>query len=132
MSDDEQENDAVNVAENSTPPKRVIGRPFVKGDPRAWRKGRPRVPKTEKELRKLLIEIAAEEMENPNTGEKIDRLRLMLRGMFTSRQHADKEHILDRLYGKVPQSLALTGENGGPIETKSVIEIVEYVNGKKA
>jgi len=97
---------------------------FAKGsgvDPRINRKGRPRVPKTAKELNKLLLEIAAEEVTNPNTGEKVERLRAMLRGMFTGRQSADKVHILDRLYGRIPQSVELTGKDGGAVAVKAYI-----------
>ena len=90
-------------------------KPFVKGDPRINRKGRPRVPKSAAQLNKLLLEIAAEELTNPNNGESINRLRLMLRGMMTSKQSADKQHILDRLYGKIPQPLEVSGKDGGPI-----------------
>jgi hypothetical protein len=100
---------AVKTANNSG--KEPRGKPFQKGvDNRRNLKGRPRAPKSEKELRKLLLEIAAEDVVNPNTGEQVQRLRAMLRSMMTGRQSADKIHILDRLYGKVPQSLALTGE----------------------
>jgi hypothetical protein len=112
--------DAVKTAQNNG--KKVVGKPFTKGgnDPRINRKGRPKAPKSAKELNKLLLEIAAEDVVNPNTGEQVQRLRAMLRSMMTGRQSADKVHILDRLYGKVPQSLALTGENGGAIEVRLI------------
>ena len=103
---------------------------FKKGagvDPRINRKGRPRVPKTAKELNKLLLEIAAEEVTNPNTGEKVERLRAMLRGMFTGRQSADKVHILDRLYGRIPQPVELTGKDGGAV----AVQFVEIVRPPK-
>ena len=76
------------------------------------KRGRPRIPKSAAQLNKLLLEIAAEELTNPNNGESINRLRLMLRGMMTSKQSADKQHILDRLYGKIPQPVELSGKDG--------------------
>jgi hypothetical protein len=98
---------------------------FTKGqDPRRNMKGRPKAPKSAKELNKLLLEIAAEDVVNPNTGEQVQRLRAMLRSMMTGRQSADKVHILDRLYGKVPQSVALTGADGGELVTKNIITII--------
>jgi hypothetical protein len=110
---------AVETANNSG--KEPRGKPFKKGaDNRRNLKGRPHAPKSAKELNKLLLEIAAEDVVNPNTGEQVQRLRAMLRSMMTGRQSADKVHILDRLYGKVPQSVALTGADGGAIETKVI------------
>jgi hypothetical protein len=104
---------APNTVENSGK-KRNNGRPFAPGfDERRWLKGRPRVPKDIKALAEnLLWEIASEEIENPKTGEKVDRLRALLRSMTTSKQSADKKEFLARLLGAVPQTIQGPGENG--------------------
>jgi hypothetical protein len=74
---------------------------FAKGDARINRKGRPRVPKSAVELNKLIDEIAAEEVVNPNTGEQVQRIRAMLRGMMTGKDSRGKVEVLNRRYGKV-------------------------------
>ena len=83
---------------------------FKKGfDERRWLHGRPRIPKDAKKLfDNLLWEILSEEITNPTTGEKVDRLRAMLRSMTTSRQSQDKQAILDRILGKVAQAVDVT------------------------
>ena len=83
---------------------------FKKGeDPRRNKKGRGLYPSNTKELNELLHEIASEELTNSD-GVKITRLRAMLRSMMTSRSSADKQHILDRMYGKVPDKIELDGK----------------------
>jgi hypothetical protein len=106
---------------NNSGNKGQRGKPFEKGvDNRRNMKGRPKAPKTAKELNKLLLEIASEEVTNPNTGEQVERLRAMLRSMMTGRQSSDKIHILDRLYGKVPQAVEVGRVGGGAIEVRLI------------
>lgn len=85
---------------------------FKKGfDERRWLQGRPKVPKNVKALAEnLLWEIASEEIENPHTHEKVDRLRALLRSMTTSKQSADKKEFLARLLGAVPQNVDITSK----------------------
>ena len=90
---------------------------FKKGyDPRRWLKGQPKKPKDKKKAEELLEhviwDVLSEEITNPNTGEAIDRLRAMVRSMTTSRQSADKQAILDRIAGKVSQSVDLSNSDG--------------------
>jgi hypothetical protein len=95
-------------------------------DPRRWLKGAPKKPKDKKRAEELIEhviwDILSEEITNPSTGEKIDRLRAMLRSMTTSRQSADKQAILDRIIGKVAQSVDVTSAGEKIV---SVIEIVK-------
>ncbi len=83
---------------------------FKKGyDPRRWLKGAPKKPKDKVKAEELLLhviwDVLSEDLENPRTGEKIDRLRAMIRSMTTSKQSADKQAILDRIAGKVVQQI---------------------------
>lgn len=100
-------------------------KPFKKGfDERRWMQGaKPRVPRDVKALMdNLLWDIAAEELTVPATGEVVDRLRVMLRSMTTSRHSADKKEFLDRLAGKVTEKVDVN-QNG------QVKVIVEYTDG---
>jgi hypothetical protein len=99
---------AAKTAKNSETPAR--GKPFAPGfDERRWLKGRPRVPKdTAALMTNLLWEIASEEITNPTTGEKVDRLRALIRSLTTSKHSADKIHFLDRLAGKVTERVDVT------------------------
>jgi hypothetical protein len=117
---DEQDKNGVNTAQNTTPPKRVVGKPFSKNDPRISKVGRPRVPKNAHELNKLLAQIAAEEITNPNTGEQVRRIDALLRSMFTSKAPADRQYVIDRMFGKIPQATDVT------IEDKTiVVDLIE-------
>lgn len=99
---------------------------FKKGfDKRRWMQGAPKKPKNKK-LAEELIEhviwdILSEEIVNPATGEKVDRLRAMIRSMSTNKQMQDR--LLDRIAGKVSQPL----EVGGEVKVKApeIIEIIK-------
>ena len=104
--------DAVKSANNST---KVPGEPFKKGyDPRRWLKGRPKKPASLKEAEELVSHVIWDELsrtiKNPETGDEIDSLRLMIRSMIRSKATQDK--ILDRIAGKVAQTIQGPGENG--------------------
>jgi hypothetical protein len=107
---DQQQNVLEPAKKRSTPGD------FKKGfDERRWMRGRPRVPKDVKKLfDNLLWDVLSEEIENKLTGEKVDRLRAMVRSMTTG-QTAGKIRILDQIIGKVPQAVNLGGEDGGAI-----------------
>ncbi len=64
----------------------------------------------------MIWDVLSEDLTNPNTGEKIDRLRAMIRSMTTSKQSADKQAILDRIAGKVIQDIDVTS-GGKALET---------------
>ena len=75
--------------------------PFVKGDKRINRKGRP---KTFDKLRALAVEIAGEQ-----AGEtKLTRVQLMLKAMASSKNPRDREIFLAYAYGKPKDSLDIT------------------------
>lgn len=76
-------------------------RPFVKGDPRINRMGRP---KTHDELRALIQDIAADPV---GREEKMIRLELQIRGMMAGKNAADHIAILEHGWGKVPQKIVI-------------------------
>jgi hypothetical protein len=101
-------NDAVIQQENTKP---VRGKPFVKGDKRINRKGRP---KSFDALRKLAIKIAGEEADQ----EEVTRVVKLLRDMARSDNPADRALFLAYAYGKPKEQV----EHSGEVATKVVIE----------
>ena len=81
--------------------------PFVKGDKRINRKGRPR---SFDALRKLAIKIAGETIPNPQ-GEDYTRIEEMLRVLTSSKAApADRALFLAYAYGKPKDEIALSGD----------------------
>ena len=78
-------------------------KPFVKGDKRINRGGKP---KNFEKLRKLAIKIAAEEA--ANTG--MSRVQLMLTAMASSKHPSDRKLFLEYAYGKVREELDVTSK----------------------
>lgn len=93
----------------------VTGKGFKPGpDPRRNLKGRPTIPKSQREMAELLVELSAEEVEDPG-GVKAARLVHMLRRMFFSRNPKDHSELLDRMLGKVPQPMKVDVSEGSSI-----------------
>lgn len=88
--------------------------PFVKGDKRINRHGRPR---SFDALRKLAIKIAGETIPGAN-GDDITRIEAMLRVLTSSKAPADRALFLAYAYGKPKEEI----EHSGEIETKVIIE----------
>lgn len=82
-------------------------KPFVKGDKRINRKGRP---KSFDALRKLAQSIAAEELQSTD-GDVITRIEALLRVMSTSRNPADRKTFLEYAFGKPKDEVELNGGN---------------------
>jgi TPR repeat protein len=99
---------AVNTAANTTP---VRGKPFIKGDSRINRKGRPR---SFEAFRKLAIKIAGEQADE----EDISRAVKMLRDMARSGNPADRALFLAYAYGKPKEEI----ENTGAVTLKVIYE----------
>jgi hypothetical protein len=94
-------------------PKSLV--PFVKGDPRINRKGKP---KTFKQLRELFISISQEPVKD---GAAITRIEAMVRDMLKSDNPSDRALSLKYGWGNVPDE----------IESKSDSKIelvVKYAN----
>jgi hypothetical protein len=89
------------TAENSAPePKKIPGRPFVKGDKRINRHGRPR---TADALKKLVIKIMNEEVSgsSPEGVVSMSRAELVIRDWLASRNFQKQNAAMERGFGKV-------------------------------
>lgn len=91
--------------------KKPRGKPLAKGyDERRWLKGRPKVPKDKARAAKIIESVIWEELsreiENADTREKTDALRLMIRSMIRNKQ--TQAALLDRVAGKVAQNVDVT------------------------
>lgn len=77
-------------------------KPFVKGDARINRKGRPR---SFDQLRKLAIKIANEEIvDEKDKEDTITRIENLLRA-YSNPRHPKSDKFLEYAYGKVPDKL---------------------------
>lgn len=114
------------MASNTTTEQQggVTGKGFVKGDPRINRKGRP---KSFDAFRELAQQIAHEEAQSrdPNTGElvpvviagrKVTTAELVLRKWFQSKDARLQMHVMEVAFGKVPQTVEVSGADGGPLK----------------
>ena len=92
-------------------------KPFVKGDKRINRLGRP---KSFDALRKLAQRIAAEELDSAD-GETITRIEALLRVLSSSRNPHDRKTFLEYAYGKPKEQVDIAGSEGLKV-------IIEYAN----
>lgn len=110
-----------NTAQKQQPP----GTPFVKGDPRINRNGRP---KSFDALRTLAQQIAHETVKAGGAdmvvdGHKVTVTEAVLRQWFQSNDFQKQRAAMEIAFGKVPTQIELGGPNGGPVKL-----VVEYVN----
>jgi hypothetical protein len=111
------------TAGNSTP-----GRPFVKGDARINRKGRPRKIDDYRALvQSILNEAATDKAGNALTanGHAMTVIEAMTRQMIQSKNPRMAQIILEYAYGKVPAPVELSGPDGGPVLTEIVIRYAD-------
>ena len=112
------------------PPNPQNLKPFVKGDPRIWRGGRP---KSFPALQELAQQIAHETAKAGGSdvvidGHKVTVTEAVLRQWFQSKDFQKQRAAMEIAFGKVPTQIELGGPNGGPIRT--VTEVV--IGGSQA
>jgi hypothetical protein len=93
-------------------------KPFVKGDKRINRNGRP---KSFDALRKLAVRIAGETIPGAS-GEDITRIEAMLKVMSSSKNPADKALFLAYAYGKPKEELNVN------FEKPLVFDYAKFIN----
>ena len=95
--------------------KKVVGRPFVPGDPRINRKGRPKSFNT---LRALTKQIAIEAISDNELD--MSRVEAIIRDWMGSPDFNKQKAALELAYGKVPDKTEITGKDGSAIKVKIV------------
>jgi hypothetical protein len=98
---------------------------FKKGyDPRRWLAGRPKIPADQKKAKDIFASVLWDEfsrmIENKETGELTDALRLMVRQMIRNKN--TNQFLVEFIAGKVKQDMDVT--SGGE-KIVNVIEIVK-------
>jgi hypothetical protein len=104
------------MAGSNTVPKQLT--PFVKGDPRINRNGRP---KSFDALRTLAQQIAHETAKAGGAdvvidGHKVTVTEAVLRQWFQSKDFQKQRAAMEIAFGKVPTPVDLRGKDGGAIE----------------
>ena len=96
--------------------------PFVKGDTRINRKGRP---KSFDALRAYVLEVGNEIVSSKDGSVQTTRIQGIVRDWLTSGNFQKQKAILEIAFGKVPDKVEVSGKDGGAI-TVQVISGVKY------
>jgi hypothetical protein len=96
--------------------------PFVKGDPRINRKGRP---KSFDAWRELTVEVLREPALDKNGKQFIIDGHIATNAEMIARSWLKdpkrQQALIEAAFGKVPQAVEMTGKDGGAIETTSTV-----------
>ena len=98
---------------------------FVKGDPRCWRKGRPKAFDAARELAQV---IAGEKAKMKNgdiyvvNDHAVTYIEAILRNWAMSGDVQKQKAFVEYAYGKVPSSVEVAGPEGGPVQVEDVNE----------
>lgn len=112
------------MADNSNAvPKQLT--PFVKGDPRINRKGRPKTFDAARELAQAIAhEVAKAGGEDVVIdGHRVTVIEAIMRQWATSKVPALQQAFVEYAYGKPPTKTEITGANGGPVLVKGYVSI---------
>ena len=121
-----------NTAGNS---RKASGKPFIKGDRRINRKGRPKTFDAFRELAQSISHEIALKNGEPLiiNGHTVTVAEAILRQWAQSKDPRLQMAFIEMAYGKPPQRTEITGADGKPVETK-ITEIVirKEVDGETA
>lgn len=113
-------------------------KPFVRGDPRINRNGRP---KSFDQLRTLAQQIAHETAKQRKEGVETTVIidghsatvaEVILRQWAQSKNPALQQKFIEVAFGKVPQPVDLRGDGGGPIEHVVRVMVANDLHGHHA
>lgn len=96
-------------------------KPFVKGDKRINRKGRP---KSFDALRTLAQMIANEVTTSKDGQIKMTRVEAIMRSWSLSGNYQLQRAFIEIAFGKVPDNLQITGKDGDPLKVQ-IIEVIK-------
>lgn len=106
----------------------ATGKPFVKGDPRCWRLGRPKTFTALQELGQAIAHETAKAGGNTVVidGHSVTVAEAILRQWAQSKNPALQQKFIEVAFGKVPQPVDLRGHDGGAVE--HIIRVVRDEN----
>ena len=109
--------------------RKTGGKPFVKGDPRINRKGRPKSFDAFRELAQSISHEVSLKQGEPLliNGHIVTVAEAILRSWAQSKDPRLQMAFIEMAYGKPPQRTELTGAESGPIEL-----VVTYASRPKA
>ena len=111
------------MARSNTAKNSATGKPFVKGDKRINRKGRP---KNFDALRRLALEVAHREVQDDKgeplviDGQTITNIEAILMQWSHSSEPALQKAFVEIAFGRVPMPVEVAGKDGGPVVIKVV------------
>ena len=108
---------------SNTASNRGSGKPFVKGDPRINRRGRPKNFDAFRELAQAISHEVALKQGEPLVinGHTVTVAEAILRQWAQSKDPRLQMAFIEMAYGKPPQRTEITGADGGKVQ-------IEYVN----
>ena len=105
---------------------------FVKGDPRCWRKGRPKAFDAARELAKAIAHEPAK-MKSGDLyvidGHAVTYIEAILRNWAMSGDVQKQKAFVEYAYGKVPNQVEVTGAEGTPLIPQRAETALDKVYG---
>jgi hypothetical protein len=109
-----------------TDEKKVPGKPFVKGDPRCWRKGKPKEFNALRDLAQAISQEVAVGRDKETgvtsdiiiAGHRVTVAEKILRDWARSGDWQRQKGFMEIAFGKVPDKVEMTGKDGAPLVPK--------------